>query len=330
MRKIALFLVLSLSFAAFGGTVQLKSGITVSYVEAGPADAPPLLLLHGLGDTSRSWSLMLPELAKTHRVYAFDQRGHGGTSSPACCYTLADLAYDAVAFLDAMKIDRASIAGHSLGSFVAQSVAAQYPERVNRLVLIGSADTTYGMELLEWLLEQAGTFDRAPTAAFIDEWQQNAAPVDAEFLAHVKRETAIVRPHVWKQIARTLMTEDQRRFVREIDAPVLILWGEKDHGFLLANQQRLQQLLPHAQFRAYEGLGHNPHWESPALVARDMRAFLEPTPPSDASFREAFSIRSHHAGPSRFGEQLSISKGPELIFARLELIFARSKQNGAR
>ena len=293
MRKIALVLVLSFSSVAFGdvavtrGTVELKSGITVTYVQAGPADAPPLLLLHGLGDTNRSWSLMLPELAKAHRVYAFDQRGHGATSAPACCYALADLAYDAVAFLDAMKIGRATIAGHSLGSFVAQTIAAHHPQRVNRLILIGSSDTTAGQDVMEWLWAQIATFDGGPTAAFVEVWQANPTPVDAEFLAHVKRETAAVPRDVWKSIARALMIEDQRRFVREIEVPVLILWGEKDAAFPAPSQERLRQLLPNARFKAYPEVGHNTHWEIPALIARDIRAFLEEKPAlsADASSR---------------------------------------------
>lgn len=256
-------------------TVELKSGVTMQFIQAGPAEAPPLVLLHGLGDTNRSWALLLPELAKSHRVYALDQRGHGATSAPPCCYALADLAYDVIAFMDEMRIDRASVAGHSLGSFVAQSVAAHHPRRVEKLILIGSADTTVGPEVMEWLWEQVGAFDRGVPATFIEEWQSNPTPVDAEFLAHVKRETAAVPPHVWQSIARTLMTEDHRRFVHEIQAPALILWGEKDPAFPLVNQQRLQQLLPRAKFKAYGEVGHNTHWEIPAQVAEDIREFLE-------------------------------------------------------
>lgn len=257
-------------------TITLKSGVTVEYVQTGPREGAPLVLLHGLGDTNRSWSLMLPELAKTHRVYALDQRGHGATAAPACCFALADMAYDVIAFMDAMKIDRASITGHSLGSFVAQHLAAHYPDRVNRLVLLGSSDTTVGTEIIEWLWEQVGAFEREIPASFVDQWQSNPTAVDAQFLTHVKKETAAVSPHVWRSITRTLMTEDQRRFLREIRMPTLILWGENDPAFPLVHQQRLQRALPHATFKAYPKVGHNLHWEIPGEVAEDVRAFLEP------------------------------------------------------
>lgn len=279
MRKFLLLsLLLSLlvvASVAEAGSVTLKSGVALHYDVTGPADAPPLVLLHGLGDTKRSWSLVLPELAKAHRVYTPDLRGHGSTSAPVCCYSLADLSYDVVAFMDAMKLSRASVVGHSLGSFVAQRVAADHPQRVQKLVLIGSSDTAAGAEALEWLWEQVLTFERnGISASFVDQWQTNPLPVDAEFIAHVKRETTLVQPHVWKGIAKALMIEDQSRFVRELNVPTLILWGEKDQAFPLPHQQRLQTALPHATFKAYAEAGHNPHWEIPMRVAEDLRAFL--------------------------------------------------------
>lgn len=274
-----LALLLSLVFgtsaqAATTRTIALESGITVRYVVAGPRNAPPLVLLHGLGDTSRSWSLMLPELAKSHRVYALDQRGHGASSAPVCCYALADLAYDAIAFMNAMKIERASVAGHSLGSFVAQYLAAHHPRRVQKLVLIGSADTTIGVETVAWLWDQTATFGPGVSTEFIEQWQSNPTPVDAEFIGLVKKETASVPPHVWRGVARTLMTEDHRPFVRGIRQPTLILWGENDPAFPAASQQRLRELLPHATFKRYEKVGHNPHWEIAGRTAEDIQAFL--------------------------------------------------------
>lgn len=267
-------LLFAIAFAAHAEQVTLKSGVTMNYVVAGPKDAPPLLMLHGLGDTSRSWSLVLPELAKTHRVYAVDQRGHGKTSSPVCCYAQADLAFDAVSFMDAMNIDRAAVVGHSLGSFVTQHLAAQYPERVSKIVLIGSGRTTANTEFIEWLWEQVRTVDTRVGAEFVDVWQANPNPVPETFIAYVKKETADVQPHVWKSVTRALMT-DQSRLLRDIEVPVLILWGEKDPGFLADNQEGLRRAIPHAKFRPYPNMGHNPHWEIPSRVAADLRAFLE-------------------------------------------------------
>jgi pimeloyl-ACP methyl ester carboxylesterase len=255
-------------------SVALKSGITMRYAVAGPAGGDPLLLLHGLGDTSRSWSLVLPTLARRHRVYVVDQRGHGQTEAPACCYALADFAGDAIGFLDAMKVEKAAVAGHSLGSFVAQYLATVYPQRVSRLVLMGSSDAPSESEAVAWLWSKAQAFEGRVSAEFVDEWQSNPTPVEASFLAKVKAETAAVPLQVWKGVARTLLAEDRRRFLREIRVPALILSGEKDPMFPPADQERLREALPNARLKVYPKVGHNLHWEIPAPVAEEMAAFL--------------------------------------------------------
>ena len=116
-------------------TVKLANGITLAYVEMGNSDGPPMLLIHGYTDNSRSWSLLAPYL-KAHRLLAIDLRGHGKSDAPQCCYGYADFANDAALFLDAMGIAKADVIGHSLGSLAAQLLAAQHPEKVDRLVLI--------------------------------------------------------------------------------------------------------------------------------------------------------------------------------------------------
>ena len=260
--------------------IELKSGISMAYREAGPRDAPPLIMLHGLGDTSRSWTLMLPDLSRSHRVYLLDQRGHGETAAPACCYALADFAYDVVTFMDAMKIDSAVIAGHSLGSFVAQHLASAYPSRVRRLILLASSDTTVGLEFIDWLWGKTLTFDTGIPNAFIDEWQSNPTPVKPDFLSKIKVETAAVPIHVWKNTARVLLTEDHRRFLSEVKTPALILWGEKDPAFPADCQERLRKALPHARFKSYPDVGHNPHWEIPGPIASEIEAFIRPAGPT--------------------------------------------------
>ena len=78
------------------------------------------------------------------------QRGHGDSDRPECCYRLADFAADAVALLDALGVPRATVVGHSMGSFVAQRVAIDAPGRVSRLVLIGSGTTVRTPPVLEF------------------------------------------------------------------------------------------------------------------------------------------------------------------------------------
>lgn len=102
--------------------VRLRTGVRLHYAEQGDPRGEPLILLHGLGDSWYSFSGILPKLPTSLRVFAIDQRGHGDSDRPASGYTLADLSDDAVAFMDAMGIPRATVIGHSMGSFVAQRV----------------------------------------------------------------------------------------------------------------------------------------------------------------------------------------------------------------
>ena len=130
---------------------------------------------------------------------------------PKCCYTTDALADDVIAFLDAMSIGKASIAGHSLGSMVAQTLATKHPERVSRLILIGSTDTGIGNENFEWLKGEAAKFVERPPQEFVELWQSTVLPVDPAFMAEVKRETAEVSAGVWKAFAPVLLSYDRRR-----------------------------------------------------------------------------------------------------------------------
>lgn len=117
--------------------LTLPNGIRLAYVELGDPSGPPLLLLHGYTDSSRVWTILAPYL-QDHRILIPDQRGHGASDAPECCYAMSDFADDARLLLDALRVERAAVVGHSMGSMVAQVLAAEHPERITRLVLIGS------------------------------------------------------------------------------------------------------------------------------------------------------------------------------------------------
>jgi non-heme chloroperoxidase len=256
-------------------TVELPTGVAVKYVEEGPQNAPPLILLHGLTDSSRSWSMTVPHLAESYHVLVLDQRGHGDSESPQCCYAIPDFAGDVVAFMDTLKIPKATIAGHSMGSFIAEYLAVDSPERVDKLILVGAAASGVGNETLDWVLESVEQFTDPIDPKFIVEWTSNPNPVDEEFLKRVKPETAKVPPHVWRGATLGLMVEDHSHLLARIKAPVLIIWGDRDSIFKSEDEETLRKGLPSAEFRVYEGIGHNVQWEQPERVAKDIVEFME-------------------------------------------------------
>ncbi|MFG3055252.1 alpha/beta fold hydrolase [Kitasatospora sp. NPDC048239] len=121
-------------------TVDLGE-LRLAYRVHGAAGAPPLLLLHALGERGADWDGVLPQLAPHHRVYALDLRGHGGSDRPAR-YGLELMRDDVVAFLDALGLARVDLVGHSMGGVVAYLLAQSHPERVGRLVLEGRWTST--------------------------------------------------------------------------------------------------------------------------------------------------------------------------------------------
>ncbi|MFJ3794076.1 alpha/beta fold hydrolase [Kitasatospora sp. NPDC090091] len=114
-------------------TVDLP-GVTLAYREHGTPGAPPLVLLHALGERARDWDGVLPELAPHHHVFALDLRGHGDSGRPGA-YGVDLMRDDVVAFLDALGLDRVDVVGHSMGGVVAYLLAQEHPGRVGRLVL---------------------------------------------------------------------------------------------------------------------------------------------------------------------------------------------------
>jgi esterase len=112
-------------------------GSRFHYTEAGAADAPPVILLHGVTGHARTWDVESAALAPHYRVIALDQRGHGDSDPPPDAdYTLAALVGDLAAFVDALRLERVALVALSMGGRVAIQYAASYPARVTRLVVV--------------------------------------------------------------------------------------------------------------------------------------------------------------------------------------------------
>lgn len=257
---------------------DLISGISMSYIEAGPEDAPVLILLHGYTDSSLDWSQVIPYLEDDFHIYALDLRGHGGSEAPECCYTIPDMAYDVVAFMDALDIPKASVAGFSMGSLVAQGLAIDYPERVDKLVLVASTDTGVGNEGLLWAWDQILTFKNSVPDDFLDAWNATANPVDPAFIAEMRTVQKSTPLHVWRGAGKMLLTHDHSAFLSDIEAPTLILWGDRDSFFSITDQEHLINRLANETLKTYVGTGHNIPWEIPEQAAVDMHSFLLDSP----------------------------------------------------
>ena len=265
------------SWTARKQQVTLANGITLSYVEMGDPKGKPVLLLHGWTDSSRAWTILAPHLMK-HRLLIPDQRGHGASDKPACCYSISAFADDAILFLDAKGIARADVVGHSLGSMVAQVIAAQHPRRVGRLVLIGSTALP-PVTRTNWLYKEVLAFKTPPAIGsdFMRLWSPAASPtpVDKVYVAFSEPEIAAVPLQVWHGVIREIADVPAGRFADRIVAPTLILSGGKDELFPAEHHAALVKALPTAEAHVFPDLGHNLNMERPDEVGPVLARFLE-------------------------------------------------------
>jgi pimeloyl-ACP methyl ester carboxylesterase len=254
--------------------VRLATGVTLRCTERPGEGAETVLLLHGFTDSAHSWDLVLPRLPAGWRLLAPDQRGHGDSERPADGYTVAQLVADANALLDAAGAGRATVVGHSMGSFVAQGLALAAPARVKRLVLVGGSPRGAMPGVRELLRDVAGLADPVPED-FVRAFQQSclARPVPAPFFERTVAQSRKLPARAWRALCADFAGFDVRAELARIACPTLVVWGARDALFGREEQDALVAGLPAAALRVYEASGHAPNWEEPERFARDVADF---------------------------------------------------------
>jgi pimeloyl-ACP methyl ester carboxylesterase len=186
-----------------------------------------------------------------------------------------------------LHIARAAIAGHSLGSIVAQTFAEQWPDSTRRLVLISSTGTSFGPPDPagspaaaragdNWLapLEQL-TDPIDPDSAFMRDWWKVSIAYDPEFARRQMRDSAAIPARIWRAIAdQSLIGVDLRTMLPRIQAPTLLIWGGRDTLVSTAGRDALRSGIPRVEERTFVSLGHDLFWEDPPAVAGAVIGFL--------------------------------------------------------
>ena len=257
-------------------TLTLPGGVTLPYVEQGEPSGTPVVLLHGITDSWRAFEMLLPHLPNSLRAFAITQRGHGEASRPESSYAPADFARDVAEFLTALNIPGAIIAGHSMGSYVAQRFAIDYPERTLGLVLLGTSFDMRGNPGLNmfWSQVVSGLTDPVPRSVALDfQTSTLAKPIPPEYLDIFVEESLKVPARVWRAAFRAMLDEDHSGDLRNVTAPTLILWGDRDAFFGREDHARVASAIAGSRMITYAGAGHAMHWEEPVRVARDITGF---------------------------------------------------------
>ena len=257
---------------------SLSNGVQMEYVEGGPADGLPVVFLHGVTDSWRSFERVLPLLPPNIHAFALSARGHGDSSRPETGYGYTDMARDVRAFMDAVGVEKAVIVGHSMGSLVAQRFAVDYPQRLAGLVLMGAFPSLFrNPDLSEFYRSAIAPLADPIDAGFVREWQRStlARPMAEDHFNAVVSETLKVPARVWRSAFEAfLSTPDFSAQLTGVTVPTLIAWGDEDAYANRDSQERLRAALRGARFLHYQGGGHGFHWEDPERFAADLGAFL--------------------------------------------------------
>ena len=250
------------------------AGITHHVRVDGPPSAPPLLMLHSLGTAGAVWDEQAATLADSFRVIRPDFRGHGLTALTPGPYTIEGLAADALAVLDAFGVERAHVAGLSIGGLVAQSLAAQAPERVASLML---CDTALSIPPPETWHERAATVRVHGTEAVADavlaRWVTEGfrdQPGAAGLRTMLLRTPAEGYAACCEAIAVADLTESTRR----LRVPALVLVGDQDPSTPPDAARALHEAIAGSSLVVLPDAAHIPTIEHPRAVTAALRGFL--------------------------------------------------------
>ena len=220
-------------------------------------EGPPLILLHGLSGSRQWWARNISALASEHRTYCLDLPGFGESRATRWS-TMGDAADRLVAWMDDQGLERATIAGHSMGGAIAALVAASSPDLIDRLVLVNAS------------IRPAG-------APFVP----RAADLPRSFAVHTPELTALVArdflrcdPASLFFATADIIRADWSSVLSCISAPTLVIWGAHDVITPISLGHALVWSIPDARLAIVPDAGHNPMWEQADAFNGELLRFL--------------------------------------------------------
>ncbi len=258
-------------------------GVRLHVRDTGPRAAPAVVLLHGFGASLQTWEGWARDLEKDHRVIRYDLPGFGlpGADSSGD-YTDARSIVVLLALMDRVGVTRASIVGNSMGGRIAWTFAALHPERTDKLVLVSpdgfaSPGLEYGAAPKVPLMMRALPYVLPSfmlRASLAPAYANSDVVTEALFKRYRDMMLAPgVRSAIVQRMGQQVLV-DPVPLLKRIEAPTLLMWGEKDGMIPFANSVDYLRALPHGTLAALPGVGHIPQEEAPATVGI-LREFLD-------------------------------------------------------
>jgi pimeloyl-ACP methyl ester carboxylesterase len=277
-------------------TVRIH-GHEVAYRTAG--EGPVVLLVHGMAGGSSTWNHAIPLLAASGTVIAPDLPGNGRSAKPRGDYSLGAYASFLRDFVTALGHERVTIVGQSLGGGIALQFSYQFPERVERLVLVGAGGLGEEVMPLLRLLAIPGV-DLIMPPAFLP-FFRDAGNALGRTLNRIGLRPSPQAFEMWKAYSSLVDPATRSAFVHTLRSvidthgqrvsahdklylsariPSMIVWGDRDPVIPVEHAHRAQEAMPASRLEIFEGCGHFPHVEEPQAFAEVMADFLATTQPA--------------------------------------------------
>lgn len=243
------------------------NGLKISYQVAGEGDV--VLLLHGWGGEAASFQPVFDWLAQSHKVYALDLPGFGQSQIPSTAWNTSDYAQFVIAFLETSGIPKAHFIGHSFGGRISIIVSAEYPEKVDKLILVDSAGIKprrsaryylrVGLAKIGKLLRRCGKY-----GVFVaDAMSARAGSKDYQNAGDMR--ATLVK----------VVNQDLRAFLPRITVPTLLIWGEDDNDTPVAFGQIMEKEIPDAGLVVLKEAGHFSYLDQFPQFRRIVASFLK-------------------------------------------------------
>lgn len=274
-------------------TIEIH-GQPVTYHMMG--EGPPVLLVHGITSSSRTWKSVMPRLAEKHTVIAPDLLGHGRSAKPQGDYSLGAYASGMRDLLVALDIPRATVVGHSLGGGIAMQFGYQFPDRMSRLILVDTGGI--GREVSPALraaalpgAELVLPFLFSPTLhdvglrfrnLFAGIGLHGSADVEGVAEGFASLTKADARRAFMNTVRSVIDPTGQRvsaadRLYLTADIPSMIIWGDRDRIIPVAHADLAHELMPGSRLEIFPGAGHFPFNDDPDRFISLVEDFIATT-----------------------------------------------------
>jgi pimeloyl-ACP methyl ester carboxylesterase len=274
---------------------------------------PLLVLIHGMAGSSATWRHVIPALARRFTVVAPDLLGHGASAKPRTDYSLGAYASGVRDLLAALGHDRGTIVGQSFGGGVAMQMAYLFPERCERLVLVGSGGLGIEVNALLRALSVPGAALALPIGcrplfrdlarAALHMLEVRGRPPGPVLVETVASYASLADADARRAFVQTLRSVIDRygqrvsardRLYLTAEVPTLIVWGTHDPVIPVAHAHDAHASMPGSRLELFDAVGHYPHCEDPSKFVRVLEAFVDATEParvSEQRWRELLTSR---------------------------------------